>query len=61
MSTKDVFIDSLEQRIRELNACISELKVEALALCVTVERYTRQECHRAELMARKDNLKALLK
>ena len=61
MSTKDVFIESLEQRIRELNACISELKVVARDLCVAVERYARQEILRAELMARKDNLKDLLK
>lgn len=54
MSTKDVFIDSLEERIREL-------KVAARDLCVAVERYTRQEIHRSELMAKKDNLKTLLK
>ena len=54
MSTKDIFIDSLEERIRELNAA-------AMALVDAVERYARQECLRAELMARKDNLKDLLK
>ena len=54
MSTKDIFIDSLEERIREL-------KVAARDLCVAVERYTRQDILRSELMARKDNLKNLLK
>ena len=54
MSTKDIFIDSLEERIREL-------KVAARDLCVAVERYTRQEILRSELMIKKDNLKNLLK
>ena len=54
MSTKDILLDSLEARIREL-------KVAARDLCVAVERYTRQEILRSELMTKKDNLKSLLK
>lgn len=54
MSTKDVFIDTLEARIRALNAAARDL-------CAAVERYARQEILRSELMIKKDKLKDLLK
>ena len=57
MSTKVVFIETLEARIRELNAA-------ATALVKAVEKYTIQVpgdyMTRTELLIKKDNLKKLL-
>ena len=57
MSTKDVFIESLEARIRELNKA-------AAALVEAVEKYTIQVpgdyLTRTELLIKKDNLKKIL-
>ena len=55
MSTKDIFIESLEDRIRELNAAAS-------ALCDAVERYVcPKTCLRSELLNTKDRLRQALK
>ena len=54
MSTKDIFIETLEARIKELRAGAANL-VDA------VERYARQECLRSELLNTKNALKKLLK
>ena len=57
MSTKGVFIEALEARIRELNAA-------ATALVEAVEKYTVQVpgdyLTRTELLNTKNNLKKLL-
>ena len=57
MSTKDIFIESLEACIRELNAA-------ATALVEAVEKYTVQVpgdyLTRTELLNTKNNLKKLL-
>ena len=59
MSTKDIFIESLEDRLRELNAA-------AAALCDAVERYVcpkpgDKHCLRSELLNTKYRLRELLK
>lgn len=57
MSINEVFVESLEARIRDLNAAAS-------ALVDAVEKYTVQVpgeyIHRSELLIKKDNLKKLL-
>lgn len=54
MGILEVFIESLEGRIRELSAA-------AQSLVDAVERYARQECLRSELLNTKERLKAMLK
>ena len=54
MSINEVFIETLEARIRELNKA-------SAALVSAVERYARQECLRSELLNIKNELKKLLK
>lgn len=54
MSINELIMDSLEERLRELNAA-------ARSLVDAVERYTRQECLRSELINIKNEVKAKLK
>lgn len=59
MSTKDIFIESQEDRLRELNAAAS-------ALCEAVERYVcpkrgDKTCLRSELLNTKERLREVLK
>ena len=53
MSIKDVFIETLESSISEMNAA-------GAALVDAVERYLRQECLRSELINTKNALKKIL-
>jgi len=58
MTTKDIFIETLEERIRDLNEA-------GKALVDAVERHCAprpgQECLRSELLNTKNELKKLLK
>lgn len=54
MSTKDIFIEILEGRIRDLNEA-------GKALVDAIERYARQDCLRSELLNKTAEFKKLLK
>jgi hypothetical protein len=54
MGIKDAFIEVLEARLRDVTG-------QAAALVDAVERYTRQECSRFELLNTAATLKSKLK
>ena len=54
MSTKDIFIEILEGRIKSLNEA-------GKALVEAIERYARQDCLRSELLNKTAEFKKLLK